>query len=59
VSLPSVLGLSFGSNLGPKLDFLQSSLRGADGNSLPLGDLRECVLSCPALLGYSLSERYR
>ena len=52
VALPPVLGLSFESNIEPKLDFLQVEL------GLSLDAMRAKVLTCPAVLGYSLARRY-
>lgn len=63
LGMPTVLNLSVGANLRPKLEYLKNALvlpeqhytsPGADGKSL-----RETLLSAPALLGYSLDKRIR
>ena len=53
VALPSVLGLSFESNLAPKLEFLQTEI------GLSLDDMRERVVRLPAILSYSQEKRFR
>ena len=53
VTRPSVLGLSFEANLDPKLGFLQAEL------GFTAEKLRERVLRLPAILTYSLPNRYR
>ena len=50
---PPVLGYSFESNIGPTLDFMQTAF------GLAPDELRERVLTMPALLSYSLKQRYR
>ena len=52
VTLPSVLSYGFESNIEPKLNLLQAEL------GLSLDAMRAKVLTCPALLGYSLSRRF-
>ena len=53
VGLPSVLGYSFESNIGLKLDYLHSTA------SLTLDEMRDRVVRNPAMLGYSQALRYR